>query len=1403
MSISSHPPSVGEALLAPARDVEGSVELAARSSQLLLRALTNASPDAIVLADEHGVMLSWNPAATRMFGYEPEEAIGRPIALLIPEDLRAAHQRGLARVALTDAQPVHRTVRLRGLRKDGQEFPLELSLGGARSEDGLFFTGILRDVTDRERQAEAHMRADQLLRDITDALPDAVYYKDTDSRYVMVNRAAALRLGGDAAEIIGRTATDFLSPEAAERALADDRQAMSQDGPFSREVETTINSVQRNILTTKVALRDAVGRPTGVVGFSRDVTSDRSAQAERAARARSEEGERQYRLLAETMPQIVWSANSNGEITYLNPQGAAYTGATHHDLGDDGFVRLLHPDERTDAVHRWRRALAHRDPFECEYRIRRASDDSYRWHLIRAVPSFDESGHVARWMGTCTDIHDQRSALDSLRQWETAFRHSGWGVVISDASSRRIVAANPAYAGMHGVVADSLQGVPLAESLSERGRDQLAHHMETVERVGRATFESEHVRADGSVFPVSMDAMAVRDDSGRLVSIVANCQDLTEQKRLEAARTTAEERFRAVQDASPDSFVLWDMEFGSDGEVIDARVAYANPTAVRLLRQSASALVGQSLRALNPALMQNGRFETYVEVFLSGRPRTIEIWHDSLELWLRLVVLRVGAGVGVIATDISAHKNAETILRQSGEELELRVASRTAELAESEARFRSAFEHSALGVVFLTPEGRCLHANRAFCEMLRYDEGALRDRELATLTESGSPDGSPWVTDAFEAVGGGRCESSTFEARFRTSDGTDLWGHVSVSSVRTAEGDLLYLVAQMQNVTVRKFAEDAVRASERRLARVAQTQSEIAGAGLDAEHVMALVASRAAELTNAESAVVELLEGREIVYRAAAGDARRFLGLRLDAFASFSGTCARTGEVLRCDDTETDPRVDRDACRQVEARSMVVVPLRRDAAGLGVLKVYSPKIAHFGDQDVRTLELLAGTMAGAIANAAAFQAEQQLLADRTAALAALGESERRFREILDTVRSAALCLDERGNVTYCNDALLDLTGWTRDEVIGRDWFEQFVPAPRERRASFDDSISRGVMPPHEEHEILTVTGARRRVRWDHAVLRTIDGRVEGIASLGTDVTDERAAELARERLTAILDAAPDTVALVAVNGSVSYLNAAGNALLGVANMADAAGRLAALNPGVVRDAVRGEPMRTALRQGLWTAETTIIGAAGAVIPVSQTIVAHRDADGGLACFSTIIRDISDRKVAESELRALSLIDELTGLNNRRGFALLAEQQLRVAHREVEASLLFYFDVDDFKVVNDTWGHAEGDLALRHIAKALRATFRASDIIARLGGDEFAVLAPNCGDVSELIAARLQAHLDQRLFGESLPYRLRLGTGVTLIDAGIDASLDDLLTRADTSLYEAKRRRKQGKDVRDS
>ncbi|MEA1672396.1 response regulator [Nitrospirillum sp. BR 11163] len=200
------------------------------------------------------------------------------------------------------------------------------------------------------------------------------------------------------------------------------------------------------------------------------------------------------------------------------------------------------------------------------------------------------------------------------------------------------------------------------------------------------------------------------------------------------------------------------------------------------------------------------------------------------------------------------------------------------------------------------------------------------------------------------------------------------------------------LSVEEAGVTRSESEADRIRALEHqveRLSEVVLTQSLLADSELDLDAFMQTVVDRLQRLSRAKGAVVELAEGDDMVYRAASGAVSQFVGVRLKRNGSLSGFCVETEKVLMCEDSETDDRVDRNACRMVGVRSMICAPLFEAGRVVGVLKVMGTEPSAFTAEDVALLRMMAKALGGALGKQLSFHEKQMLLEERTATVARL------------------------------------------------------------------------------------------------------------------------------------------------------------------------------------------------------------------------------------------------------------------------------------------------------------------------------------------------------------------------------------------------------------------------------
>jgi PAS domain S-box-containing protein len=251
----------------------------------------------------------------------------------------------------------------------------------------------------------------------------------------------------------------------------------------------------------------------------------------------------------------------------------------------------------------------------------------------------------------------------------------------------------------------------------------------------------------------------------------------------------------------------------------------------------------------------------------------------------------------------------------------------------------------------------------------------------------------------------------------------------------------------------------ALRARLARMEQLVLTQTALAEAELDLDAFMAAVVERLAGLIGANGSIVELVEGEDMVYRAANAPFAHYVGTRLKRATSLSGLCVEKAEVILCDETRTDPRVDGQACERIGIRSMVCAPLFHDDRPIGALKVFSAQPAAFDADDIDALRLIAAMLGAHMSRQTEFDRHEALLVERTQALAqaareveqrerlevTLRANEERLSNIISHAHQAIVTIDDQGEITGWNGHAEMIFGWQRSEVMGRQMADIIVP----------------------------------------------------------------------------------------------------------------------------------------------------------------------------------------------------------------------------------------------------------------------------------------------------------------------------------------------------------------------
>jgi diguanylate cyclase (GGDEF)-like protein/PAS domain S-box-containing protein len=418
---------------------------------------------------------------------------------------------------------------------------------------------------------------------------------------------------------------------------------------------------------------------------------------------------------------------------------------------------------------------------------------------------------------------------------------------------------------------------------------------------------------------------------------------------------------------------------------------------------------------------------------------------------------------------------------------------------------------------------------------------------------------------------------------------------------------------------------------------------------------------------------------------------------------------------------------------------------------------------------------------------------------------ALQESEEKYRSILESIQEGYYEVDLKGNYVFFNDSFCTILGVAKDELPKLS-YKEFMDekGALKTQETFNRVYRTGEPATAYDWEIRSKDGSKKYLEVSISLRRDPLGNPVGFKGIARDVSERKRTEMAlREneaKYRTLFEGAQSAIFLI-YDGKFIDCNSHTLKMFGCTRAQIIGRSPVEFSPPQqpdgqdsrrkalekIKAVLDGEPQlfewkHSCLDGTLFDAEVSL----------------NRMSVGEDLFIQAIVRDITHHKETEEALKTISLVDDLTGLYNRRGFLALAEQELKLALRMKRGVFLLFTDLDDLKGINDTFGHLEGDQALVGIARILKETFRDPDILARIGGDEFVILAvEGASEVGpEVLVERLKKNLD--FYNQkSIPgYTLSLSTGVVAYDPQHPVPIDRLLVQADRRMYEEKHDKKK-------
>ncbi|TPG42600.1 PAS domain S-box protein [Sphingomonas koreensis] len=416
------------------------------------------------------------------------------------------------------------------LERDGNPRKLwaNLEYSPALGDDGnpIGVVAIVLETTERVLAAAALNDERRRLLQMAENTPSFMaLLEGPEHRITMTNPKYRELIGGR--DVVGKTVAEALPDAVAQgflelldRVFANGKPAALSGMRYAMQSASDVPVDVRYVDFVYQPVTDANGKTTGIFVDGVDVTDRTSAQA--AIDAASA----QFQIFAQTMPNHIWTAPPDGKLDWFNDQVFAYSGLSEADLIGNGWAAIVHPDDVAAAAEQWSASLSSGETYETEFRIRR-SDGEYRWHIVRAVPILDSNGRILRWVGTNTDIEEQKlnqahSLADRNRLWTMA---KDLMLVCTDQGI--ITAVNPSVERTLGWTEHEMVGRTLIEFVHPEDLEQTTAEVKKLAR-GEPTlaFENRYRTRNGAYRMLSWTAVP---DAGHIHGVA---RDITEERQL-------------------------------------------------------------------------------------------------------------------------------------------------------------------------------------------------------------------------------------------------------------------------------------------------------------------------------------------------------------------------------------------------------------------------------------------------------------------------------------------------------------------------------------------------------------------------------------------------------------------------------------------------------------------------------------------------------------------------------------------------------------------------------------------------------------------------------------------------------------------------------------------------------
>ncbi len=1382
----------------------------------LYKHIVDAVGESVVASDMDRKIFYANRAAEQALGWSIDDVRGKDIRDVIPAPEYRDQSTWIGTEVRSRAETISAEFELQ--RVNGEIFPALVNLAPIVGDDSELVgtIGIYTDITDLKK-TEREIR---LYKHMTDAVGQALVGNDLDRTITYWNRAAEDMMGWAAEEVIGRKFIDVVPPDEAKPQVQEIGRFVREGKSWSGEFQLKRKSGEIfPVLLSVSPVLDDDGNAIQIIGAYTDISELRQR----------EKDVQFFKDIVAAIGEAVVSTDWDGKIRYINSAAEEILGWTSEELLGRPLVETILDPEHLDRGRNIASHVRKGNTFSGEFGLIRKDGRKFP-SLISVAPVTNEAGEINSIISVFRDITDLKQALDENRFFKNVVDAVGQ-VVIAHDLERNITYWNRAAEQILDRRAEDVLGIDaLSVGPTPHFLDSMLEISAQVRHGKTWTGEFPLQHRDGREIPALSTMNPILDEDGEIIGVLGVHTDIREIKRTEEDlrfhkhivdavgqavvvsdsagcitywNKAAEEIYGWAPEEAIGSLVYNLLPVESDRDrAIDVtrnvssgqiwsgetRVRHRNGTefpayfTVSPIRDSSDDIVG--IIGVSHDISDRKEYERQIEfhrimldavgqtIVTTDTNRVITYWSRGAEHALGWTAEEVlGRPIAEIAPAVNLKEEAAELHRKvrSGEtwtgEFPIRrkdgslfpavvslapvtladqgvvgvigVYTDVSELKETEAELRL-HKHmlDAVGqAVCATDETLTItYWNQSAEELYGYPAAEAIGQKLLNFLPPGSP-GLMQAVEAIEIVS--REGDWTGEMFTYHKDGTEIAALVSISPILGEHGRQSGLIVSIADISARRKIEQALQESNEQITEILETMGD-GFVSLTRDWTITYVNRQVEHISGAHR---DDLLGKDFW--------EMFPDPPELPFYRAFDLAFETGEPV--DITDYDP--------QLGMWLEVHATPSRDQ-----LSVFVRDVTERREREI-----------------------------------ALREAEERFRSLVEQLPAVTYIADpdDIGKLSYVSPQVESVFGYTHAEWLSDGSFAQEIVHPDDRAyvISEDEKTNAGQRDRFVmEYRLRAADGAYRWVRDVATLIHSAEGTPLYWQGLSYDITDEKRSERiireSEQRFRSLFDNHPDAVFSIDHTGYVLSANPKFEELSGVS----------ARQPGLVKfvdlvvpedqervaerfvETHRGIPQD--FRAGMFDPHGKRLELSLTTIPISV--------DEDIVGVHVVAQDITLHQELENQLAHQAYHDALTGLPNRNLFQSRLDERLEQSRVDESRFAVLFFDLDDFKVINDSLGHSAGDQLLIEVASRVQTCIRSNDLLARLGGDEFTLLLESIDDEHEprLIAKRIAEVLEDSFDIEDHEVFATTSVGIAIADGSAPGS-DDVLRNADLAMYEAK------------